>query len=175
MLREDNNAQFFKNRSGFLWRKRFWFVGTGCPPVEFKFDRIQHLYQRALDEPVAIARLEPRTWWLFGDVVYWENAGYSASDVKALLLQRERQKQRQLDRAHALMAADETPTIRREGIPKDVKQAVFERDQGRCAECGAPGPLEFDHIIPLALGGANSVKNLQLLCIECNREKGASL
>lgn len=35
--------------------------------------------------------------------------------------------------------------------------------------------LEYDHIVPLAMGGSNTERNLQLLCADCNREKGASL
>jgi 5-methylcytosine-specific restriction endonuclease McrA len=42
-------------------------------------------------------------------------------------------------------------------------------------ECGSTFDLQYDHIIPVALGGATSEQNLQLLCAGCNREKGASL
>jgi 5-methylcytosine-specific restriction endonuclease McrA len=31
---------------------------------------------------------------------------------------------------------------------------------------------DFDHIVPLALGGLNDVTNLQLLCKGCNGTKG---
>lgn len=60
-------------------------------------------------------------------------------------------------------------------IPQHVKAAVWQRDQGRCCECGANSYLEFDHIIPFSLGGASTVDNLQLLCLRCNRAKGARL
>jgi 5-methylcytosine-specific restriction endonuclease McrA len=30
-------------------------------------------------------------------------------------------------------------------------------------------------VIPVALGGSSAAANLQLLCDECNREKGATL
>lgn len=56
-------------------------------------------------------------------------------------------------------------------IPHEVRVAVWQRDQGRCVQCGASGPgawLEFDHIIPHSLGGANTVGNVQLLCRRCN-------
>jgi len=59
--------------------------------------------------------------------------------------------------------------------PGDYHRAVFERDGGRCAECGATALLQFDHVIPLALGGSSSEANLQLLCDECNQRKGAGI
>ncbi len=56
-------------------------------------------------------------------------------------------------------------------IPQKVKLEVWQRDQGRCVECGDTNYLEYDHIIPHSLGGATSVGNLQLLCRRCNLAK----
>jgi len=56
-------------------------------------------------------------------------------------------------------------------IPQSVKDAVWRRDEGRCSLCGRNELLEFDHIIPYSKGGANTYRNIQLLCQECNREK----
>lgn len=64
---------------------------------------------------------------------------------------------------------------KREGIPKSVKMYVWQRDQGRCVECGSNEKLEYDHIIPLAKGGSNTDRNIQLLCERCNRSKGTSI
>jgi 5-methylcytosine-specific restriction endonuclease McrA len=59
---------------------------------------------------------------------------------------------------------------------------VFFRDHGHCATCGSDltglidmPAAQFDHIIPLSLGGFNAVSNLQLLRQACNREKAAML
>ncbi|MEZ6185015.1 MAG: HNH endonuclease signature motif containing protein [Planctomycetota bacterium] len=60
-------------------------------------------------------------------------------------------------------------------IPQHVKLAVWQRDLGRCVQCGAEDYLEFDHVIPFSKGGANSVENLQILCRRCNLEKGSKL
>ena len=56
-------------------------------------------------------------------------------------------------------------------IPQEVKIAVWQRDQGKCVQCGASDYLEFDHIIPFSLGGANTAGNIQLLCRRCNLAK----
>jgi hypothetical protein len=60
-------------------------------------------------------------------------------------------------------------------ISVEVRREVWRRDQGRCTTCGSQDRLEFDHIIPVAIGGSNTVRNVQLLCECCNREKGATL
>lgn len=62
-------------------------------------------------------------------------------------------------------------TKRREPIPQHVQDAVWRRDGGKCVKCGSQENLEFDHIIPLSKGGSNTVRNIQLLCQKCNREK----
>lgn len=68
-----------------------------------------------------------------------------------------------------------TPVRKRAAIPSSVKQAVWQRDGGRCAICGATTDLHFDHVIPVSKGGGNSPKNLQILCGECNRAKAARI
>jgi hypothetical protein len=60
-------------------------------------------------------------------------------------------------------------------IPSAVKLAVWRRDQGKCVQCGTKEKLEYDHILPVSRGGANTERNVQLLCEKCNREKAARI
>jgi 5-methylcytosine-specific restriction endonuclease McrA len=118
-------------------------------------------------------------WWWFEGAFYWESGGYGDRDVMALIRDRQRRAAQKLDRAHMLLNIDEgraaRPRGRREPIPREVRRAVFERDGGKCAECRSTFDLQYDHVIPVALGGATTAENLQLLCADCNREKGADL
>ena len=56
-------------------------------------------------------------------------------------------------------------------IPAEVRRAVVIRDHGCCSwtmasggVCGSRKRLQFDHIIPVALGGTSTVGNVRLLC-----------
>jgi len=64
---------------------------------------------------------------------------------------------------------------RRERISDSVRLFVWQRDQGKCVKCGNAEKLEFDHVIPVIKGGSNTERNIQLLCEQCNRTKGASI
>jgi hypothetical protein len=60
---------------------------------------------------------------------------------------------------------------KRHSVPKKVQDRVWNRDGGKCVECRSNENLEFDHIIPVSKGGANTYRNIQLLCGTCNRSK----
>ena len=70
-------------------------------------------------------------------------------------------------------------TLKRTPIPVWARRAVFHRDKGECRNCKRSlafiiNQLDrecYDHIVPLALNGANDVTNLQLLCESCNLAK----
>ena len=177
-LRQDANAGFIFDR-GFLFRRRVWFVGTCCPPVRVTAEKYRQHGAAQHQQPVPVARSGSRVWWWFEDAFYWESGGYSERDVLALIRDRQRRSAQRLNRAHMLLNVEEGLASRargsREPIPREVRRAVFERDGGKCVECGSTFDLQYDHVIPVALGGATTVENLQLLCGDCNREKGADL
>lgn len=50
---------------------------------------------------------------------------------------------------------------------------ITKRQRGRCAACRRKVALAMDHIMPLALGGENSARNIQGLCQPCNSAKHA--
>lgn len=54
---------------------------------------------------------------------------------------------------------------------KAVRRAIKERDNYACVVCGSTHRLEIDHIVPIALGGDNSIDNGQALCHKCHRAK----
>tara|TARA_A100001011_G_scaffold383523_1_gene454865 strand:+ start:70 stop:747 length:678 start_codon:yes stop_codon:yes gene_type:complete len=59
-------------------------------------------------------------------------------------------------------------------IPGDVQREVYERDNGKCTQCGSSENLHFDHILPFSKGGSSKVaSNIQLLCARHNLQKGA--
>jgi hypothetical protein len=60
-------------------------------------------------------------------------------------------------------------------VSKSLRYAILERDGFACRSCGATNCLEIDHIIPRSKGGLTVESNLQVLCADCNRGKGAKL
>jgi 5-methylcytosine-specific restriction endonuclease McrA len=56
-------------------------------------------------------------------------------------------------------------------IPAEVKRQISQRDGNQCTfvaqagrRCGSREALEFDHVLPVALGGKSTLENLRLLC-----------
>ena len=58
-------------------------------------------------------------------------------------------------------------------LSKGIEEKLYKLQQGKCTCCGIPlnGKYHLDHILPLALGGSNHDRNVQLLHPLCNLKK----
>jgi hypothetical protein len=59
-----------------------------------------------------------------------------------------------------------TSVVRARHIPAHVKREVRARDKNTCTHpgCKSKHQLEFDHIIPISMGGKSTTENLRMLC-----------
>lgn len=74
------------------------------------------------------------------------------------------------------------PSRRATGLVRKVIEAfvwrVTRRPDGPCYYCKKRVPIsliEFDHVIPIARGGAHRIENICTACRPCNRSKRAKL
>ncbi|MDP3972417.1 MAG: HNH endonuclease [Candidatus Nanopelagicales bacterium] len=118
-----------------------------------------------------------RTYWRYRDRWYLDRDGLDAQEVQALLSMRDSLRAAAVSRARAQVGAagSRAENISPRHIAASVRQFVWERDGGACVNCGATTELQFDHVIPLALGGGRDEDNLQILCGPCNRRKGVGV
>ncbi|MFF2556678.1 HNH endonuclease [Nocardia sp. NPDC058058] len=136
----------------------------------------QAVLTNSVHHPVLVATIGDRAYWLFNGKWFWDNDSMTPDQVYAMLITREQRRQAQINRAQATVAMSQSPTPTVRGaIPDDVKHLVWTRDQGCCRKCGSNVELQFDHVIPVSMGGASTPENLQILCGPCNRRKGASI
>lgn len=65
--------------------------------------------------------------------------------------------------------------MKRRRLTAAEKAEVWKRQDFRCAcGCGArltSGPVEYDHALPLSLGGADALANIEALMAVCHRTK----
>ena len=179
MLRRAENVSVSHERSR-LHRRGPVVVRIGqtvhqLPPLHR--DRFAELGVIQRNEPVELVTVGERTYWQFGDRFYWDNDGLRNDQVYAVIVTRGHRDSARVTRAQSIVAQDAdaraTSSRRRSGIPDDVKQLVMTRDGHRCVHCGSRSELQFDHVIPHAMGGSSGAENLQVLCGPCNRRKGA--
>lgn len=84
--------------------------------------------------------------------------------IRAFIEQAERTKFKTNSNASLHLPVDLTRVI-----PNAVKKEVHKRDEGKCTKCGSTHNLQFDHIVPYALGGKSTLENIRLLCFNCNQ------
>lgn len=71
--------------------------------------------------------------------------------------------------SRARLNADAVRTT--ESIPVAVRQEVWERDQGQCADCGSLHNVDFDHIVSVSRGGSDIASNIELRCDSCRSRR----
>jgi hypothetical protein len=138
----------------------------------------QGISSKSAGRPIFFGNIPGRgKLWKYHDSFFWSEENLGRDDVEALLKAREIRTKQSIDRAKTLVGqAPQDQNVQRRGvIPADLRILVWERDQGTCVDCGSSQDLQFDHIIPVSMGGGTSEDNLQILCGPCNRGKGASL
>ena len=137
-------------------------------------EQYQILLVKQKEDPVLVLRIleSGRAWWMFRDKFYWEDEDLKEIEVKALLLEKIRKKERQIERAMRSMEQESRLHTRTELIPDQVKSQVWRRDGGCCAICNVYCGREEDsvyvQIVPHSQGGRTTVDNIQLLCDMCN-------
>lgn len=121
-------------------------------------------------------------WWSYRAVVL--RVGPIANDlngdelvllIKRYVLRRDRGIEKIRREVETLENYGRFEITAREPIPEEVRLFVWRRDNGQCVRCGSRERLEFDHIIPVIVGGSSTERNIQLLCESCNRSKGATV
>ena len=62
---------------------------------------------------------------------------------------------------------------KRKPVTYEMKWELAARQRWKCKTCKKLLPLaaQADHVVPLCLGGADEMKNLQMLCANCHAEK----
>jgi hypothetical protein len=178
MLREDKKIELV-HLSPTLPRMFMgrWTLQSGkvVHPERWKDSQVETWRSDQQLEPVRLRDEGRQSLWWFRDRFFWDDHGHSAEDVKALALKRVRRDERRLKSARSLMKGEASGSPHRPPMPAECARAVVERDGLRCVQCGATQELQLDHVVPVALGGATSVENLQMLCSDCNLEKSDAL
>lgn len=154
-------------------------------------------YRQAAAEFLERQRLEPQAvvgvvveystkywtkYWAYKDTIFKVESDEPDIDVhtvllllKHFMLKRSRYYEKIRREIEALENLEKLQRVERELIPEAVRLFVWQRDKGQCVKCGSRQRLEFDHVIPVAAGGSNTERNIQLLCESCNRAKGSTI
>lgn len=115
-------------------------------------------------------------YFLYRGIYYRSEIEISENEVLMVLQTMWESKKEKLSHAlERIKAKAEFEGNLRSPIPNEVQITVWNRDGGKCVKCGSSINLEFDHIIPVSMGGSNTARNIQLLCERCNRSKGANI
>jgi len=146
--------------------------------------------EKAENEPVWFYVGSGEEYWFFKGVVYGvdEDARihFTEDQIKSLILKEQGKNSNNngewIFRSESFKklgikfdVQDKNNSISRSRLPENVRREVWRRDDGKCVRCGSREKLEYDHIIPIAKGGSNTARNIELLCEKCNRSKSDNI
>ena len=114
MLREAKNVHVAQTRA-LLVRRYTVFVGKKQLDVLFKPAAIEAMQAAQQHDPVPFMRYDGRQYWWFADAFWSEDEGLHAEDVRALVLERLRRKNRQLENARLSLSIE---TAERTGLAR---------------------------------------------------------
>jgi hypothetical protein len=158
-------------------------VGKGSQAKSIELG-LPESYSPSQNEPLHLSPEPNRTadgLWAYRTHMVMVKGGGLPSDenlllrIKHTVLREEKIITRIRKEIEAFENLDKAVSARRERIPESVRLFVWQRNEGKCVKYASRESLKFDHIIPLALGGSNTERNIQLLCERRNREKGKNL
>ncbi len=158
------------------WQAPVSLLGSHTIPVD-----LDASYDPNSTEPIILfGSGETQNWAYRGISVFVKGGDVLSPDqieleIKHAVLRHDKRFARLRREIEAFENLDRADVARRERIPDAVRLFVWQRDQGKCVKCGSSAKLEFDHVIPIAKGGSNTDRNIQLLCEQCNRSKGVSI
>lgn len=151
---------------------------------EFEIDRIDNEFELEKIRLLEFRLQELKLWKGHGlDDITEKQRAKEQDEIELALYQCEEEaefkKQEEIEQKNLLQKIRAKKNIEEEReedistryISKSVRREVWRRDRGRCVECGSRVNLEYDHIIPFSKDGSNTVRNIQLLCQDCNRKK----
>lgn len=103
-------------------------------------------------------------------------AKYRSSYSRRRMSERARVKRHKAAHWDRKLAQDERRTMRlldhSDGTATAAAIAKLKQDATRCAYCDCQlGEKQTDHMIPLVLGGAHSLRNIVIVCPDCNARK----
>ena len=92
---------------------------------------------------------------------------------KEIIRARNRQKEARKKAMDELIESGEVfPQSGRPPIPRDLVDAIWRRDGGKCVYCGSTENLQIDHIIPFSISLDDSINNKVLSTHKENQNKG---
>ncbi len=135
---------------------------------DFRLTRAEFMNkkERSGTEPEFYWKVGRWNYWRYKDKWYVEDDGLKPDEVAALASSYGLKLKKKINEAKTAVAAQRVPDgSLREFIPEQVRLTVWERDEGKCQLCGATTDLQFDHVIPVSMGGSLIRRTISRSCV----------